>query len=102
MNNELLNFLERNFDVVCQDSKSISEDSILDILDKKLRERLEIMINCDMDRLLQGLYRIDVSQSMVDEAFSLGEIKKVCERLSWLIINRQLKKLEYAKSYTGE
>jgi hypothetical protein len=88
--------------VICHDHKSVSEDSILDLLDKRLRERLEVMINCNMERLLQALYRIDVDQSMVDEAFSLGEIKKVCEKLSWLIINRQLKKLEYAKSHTGE
>lgn len=101
MNKDLESFLERSFGIEKADS-NLSTDNYLEYIDQRLQARLEVMINHNVDALFQVLYRIDVHQKQVDDAFSLGEIKKVCERLSSLIISRQLKKLEYSKSYKGE
>ena len=50
---------------------------------------------------MQALYRIDVDDSASNEAFDLGEINKVSERLAELIISRQLKKIEYSRNFSS-
>lgn len=101
MNTELQSFLERNFGIQKLDTQ-VSSDNYLDYIDQRLQERLALLINTNPDALFQALYRIDVSQSLVDQAFSLGEIKKVCKELSSLIIKRQLKKLDYSQRFKGD
>ena len=57
------------------------------------------MINVDMDKLLQALYRIDVNDRETDRAFALGEINEVSLKLADLIIRRQLQKLDYSREF---
>lgn len=70
-----------------------SEEEIFKILRDKLSERVLFYIRTNMDKLFQALYRIDVDDSHVDQAFYLGEVHLVSKKLSELIIERQLKKL---------
>ena len=67
-----------------------------------LTRRIKYFIRVDLDKLLQALYRIDINDKESDKAFNLGDINLVAEALSELIIERQLKKIEYAKNFKGD
>lgn len=100
--NELARILESNFSLKLPDGQLDTESGFYKYLQVALSERIKFFIRTDMDKLLQALYRIDVNDSLSDQAFNLGEINKVSEKLAELIILRQLKKLEYSKNYNRE
>jgi hypothetical protein len=100
MINDLEEFLERNFGVVQNTSNDI-EDPI-SRLRSLLSQRIKYFIRYDLDKLLQALYRIDVKDSDSDKAFNLGDIDQISVALSDLIIQRQLKKLEYSKNFNKD
>jgi hypothetical protein len=98
-NKELAQFLIRNFNLKNLGDLPEENTAFFEFLREQLSQRVEYFINHDMDSLLQALYRIDVSNALVDEAFSLGEIKKVSNAIAVAIIERQLKKLSYRNEY---
>ena len=98
-NDELKDILERNFDLIISGNELDTESEYLKYIQRKLAARIEVLINSNVERLFQILYRIDVSQVDTDQAFDLGEIKKVSMKLAELIIIRQLKKIEYSRNF---
>lgn len=101
---ELANFLQTNFnfDLVADTSELDTNSAYYSYLKQALAQRIKLMINTDMDKLLQALYRIDVNDRETDRAFSLGEIGLVSDKLAELIIRRQLQKMEYSREFPGE
>ena len=96
---ELESILQNNFKLTTDNNLPDSESEYLNALSKRLAERIKFYINSDLDYLLQALYRIDVPQAHSDKAFSLGEIDLVSKELADRIIERQLKKLAYARDF---
>lgn len=98
---ELKDHLENNFsfDLSEFNNHLDSESAYLKYLQEQLALRIKFLIRTDLDKLLQALYRIDVDDSLSDQAFDLGEINQVSSKLAELIILRQLKKLEYRTKY---
>lgn len=99
---ELSLILTNHFALDLRESGVDSESAYLKFLQTKLAVKVEQLIINDLEKLLQILYRIDVSQKYSDEAFELGEVKKVSMKLSELIIKRQLKKITYARKFNQE
>lgn len=100
MINSLEEFLERNFGLI-QTSNDNMEDPV-SRLRSLLGARIKELIRHDLDRLLQALYRIDVKDSDSDKAFKLGDIDQISIALTELIIQRQIKKLEYSEKFTKD
>ena len=98
-NDELVEILERNFDLVIAGNEVDTESEYLKFILQKLSFRIEKLINSNVERLFQILYRIDVAQVDTDKAFDSGEIRKVSMKLAELIIIRQLKKIEYSNKF---
>lgn len=101
-NQELTEILEHHFSLEKTDREIDTGSAYLEFLQRKLAHRIEYLINSNLEKLLQILYRIDVPQKYSDEAFSLGEVKKVSMKLAELIIRRQLEKINYAKNFKGD
>jgi len=101
MNNELIHILETNFnfDLKLAQSELDSESAFLNQLKLKLAERIKFFIRTDIDKLMQALYRIDVDDKLSDQAFNLGEINQIADKLAELIIMRQLQKIDYARKF---
>ncbi len=78
--------------------KGLDPETYLSRLKAELALKIESLLRHDMEKLLWIMYRIDVKDALVDEAMSLGEVKKIANKLSDLIIERQLKKLDYRNS----
>ena len=96
---ELESILKNNFNLTTKSGLPDAESEYLKELSRLLAERIKFYINTDLDFLLQALYRIDVPQAHSDKAFSLGEIDLVARELADKIIQRQLKKIAYAKDF---
>ena len=96
---ELQDIIANNFGLTQVNTELDTESAYLKELQKKLSERIEYFIKTDLDKLLQILYRIDVDQRVTDEAFNLGEVKKISFVLAEKIIVRQLQKIDYARKF---
>lgn len=102
MSQELAKILEHHFALETGGKEIDSNSAYLEFLQRKLAVRIETLINSNLDKLLQILYRIDVPQKYSDQAFELGEIRQVSMKLADLIIRRQLEKIEYARNFKGD
>ena len=71
---------------------STAEDFQL-ILAKLIRH----LLNNDFERLINGLYRIDVSEEKVKQALSASG--DIAEEIATLIIRREMQKVETRKKY---
>tara|TARA_B100001971_G_C18268046_1_gene596621 strand:- start:55440 stop:55751 length:312 start_codon:yes stop_codon:yes gene_type:complete len=100
--NDIKNFLENNFALQLNEFTPDSESAYLKYIHQELTKRIIHLIRVDLDKLTQALYRIDVSDRQTDAAFNLGEINQIADKLSELIIKRQLKKLSYAREFYKE
>ncbi len=61
-------------------------------LKKKLTRAIRELIDHDMERLLQVLYRIDVDEKRSDTILSTSPPPKIPEQLAKLVIERELQK----------
>ena len=98
---DLVEILTNNFSLEVNSHEMKDGSDYLEHIQRVLATKIEFMINTDLERLLQILYRVDVDQRLTDQAFDLGEIKKVSFKLAELIIRRQLKKIEYSRKFYG-
>lgn len=98
-NKELEEILKTSFGITKFGNEVDSESDYFKRIQELLAQRIQFFIRTDMDRLLQILYQIDIPQSDSDQAFDLGEIKKISLKLAEKIINRQLQKIDYAREF---
>lgn len=99
---ELSSILTNHFSLDLRGRGVDGESAYLRFLQRKLAVRIEFLINSDLEKLLQILYRIDVPQKSSDEAFNLGKINDISMMLAELIIKRQLQKIEYARKFNQD
>ncbi len=90
---ELSQFFMANFGFELND-----ESATLEFIKLRLKAIVQELLLKDHQRLLDLLYRIDVSESATNQAFSLGIPDKIAERIAEAIIERQLKKLAYRQN----
>lgn len=99
INNDLIIFLDSKFGVSTEIHELDTESEYFKKLQEALAQRIAFFINSDIERLLQILYQIDISQQDTDDAFNLGEVKKISYALAEKIIRRQLQKIDYARKF---
>lgn len=85
--------LQKDFDFEAQDFNSREE------MKKQLTDFLNVLLNKDFERLLQGLYRIDVNEEKVKEILYVGSPEFIADNLAELILNRQLQKATTRMQY---
>ncbi|MBU3742476.1 MAG: hypothetical protein FGM24_09365 [Candidatus Kapabacteria bacterium] len=74
--------------------EALSAESLLAAVRAQLVDRIIYLLNTNPERLMAILYRIDVSESRVNEIFSTALPPDMPERLADLVIERQLAKAE--------
>ncbi len=78
-------------------SYSISED----LLQQELAGFIEYLINTDFERLVQILYRTDVSESWLKKILHSKPAENTSIIIAKLIIKRELEKIESRKKYSN-
>jgi hypothetical protein len=97
---ELSQFLESHFrgEMMAKDQSLVDGSATLEFIKMRLKMALLSLLQHNHQKLLDTLYRIDVSDVATNKAFSAGIPDKVAEELAQAIIDRQLKKLAYRQS----
>lgn len=99
----IVSFLDRNFNTDLTTASEIgSESAFYREVIEKLAIRIRSYIERDVDKLFQVLYQIDVKDYLIDQAFNLGEVQKVSEKIAELILDREIQKLKYQASLKKE
>lgn len=73
----------------------------LEALHFKLARVVLHLLNTDLPRLLQILYRIDVEEKAVKEAMVADDSELIAERIARLILKRELQKAELRQRYSS-
>ncbi len=68
---------------------------------KNLTRVISWLLEKDMERLLNGLYRIDVDEERFKTILFQSPPDQVATEVAKLIIERELKKVEYRKKYSS-
>ena len=71
-------------------------------LRQQLTPLIKTLLDRDMPRLLQALYRIDVSEQKVNAILSLAAPQDIAPALAQLIIDREYQKVETRKKYSSD
>jgi len=74
---------------------SVSNETLI----KALTEKIVYMLHYEMKKLMGLLYRIDVKENLVKNAFSQQNPKLIAPLLAQAIIDRELQKIVTRKQY---
>lgn len=88
-----LTLINKDFDLNIDSTEVSTVDDFLPILTKFIQH----LLDRDFERLLNGLYRIDVSEEKVKQAFAIE--KDVAESIASLIIEREFQKVATREKY---
>lgn len=88
----LLPILHKNFDIE-------DEELLMSELRKKLSEKVKELMDTNWEKLLNILYRIDVSENKVKQVLAYVESKNIPKEIADLIIQRQIEKIKYRENY---
>ena len=91
---EALKFTNQDFNLEIPAAEVSNQDEFLKILTKVIRH----LLDKDFERLLSGLYRIDVNENKVKLAMTTDN---VAENIAMLIIERELQKVETRRKYSS-
>jgi hypothetical protein len=90
--NEVYKIVSRSFSLP-------TEYSSLEDFKKVLSEAICDLLNTDYQKLINILYRIDVDEKKFQKALLEGSSSLISEKISQLIIERELAKAELRKKY---
>jgi hypothetical protein len=95
--------LENIFNLAINDQSSLTDESAY-ILQLKIRLEAAILYLLDhqIEKLFNILYRIDVSDKDTKAALELGLPQKIAQQLAQKIIDREIKKRESQRKYRGD
>jgi len=96
---EALQIIKKEFDLASNELPVKSNPSIQE-LHKYLTIAIGSMLDREFNKLLNLLYRVDIEESLVAEALHAEKPSEVASELAWLVIDREMKKVESRKKYS--
>ena len=98
---DLYKAIEKDFDIERFGDMPVGNDQqeLLDNLKRFLEEKINHLIEHDVDKLLSLLYRIDVSEKKVRAILAAHPHQDAAPLIAELIIERQIQKLISRKKY---
>lgn len=76
------------------------QDDPFDELRSILAQKIRYLIDRDIDKLKQALYRIDVNEQQVKHVLAESPLDEAVDEIAAMIINRQLEKVKTRKKYS--
>ena len=81
------------------ESKDLHNHEIIDELHAQLVIVISYLLDKDFNRLLNAVYRIDISEQKLQKALSVDPPNMVAPSIATLILERELQKVETRKKY---
>ena len=97
-----ITFISERFDVAVADDVDTDADSRLEALRRALALRLATMLEREMARLPELLYRIDLDEERVRTVMTTSPLDRIAFDLADLVIERTLEKVETRERYRRE
>ena len=88
-------------DLNLESEKSMVEIKHLDELKEKLEKIVAYLLDNDFERLLNAMYRLDISEEKFKMALSGLSGNSISKEITELIIGREVRKLETRAKYSG-
>ena len=79
-------------------SQNLTETELIDLLQRKV----EFLLKHDYQRLLSGLYILDIAETKMAEANALESAGETARLLAEAILEREIEKMESRKKYRRE
>lgn len=76
------------------------EDDPFAVLRSILAQKIRYLIDRDIDKLKQALYRIDVNEQQVKKVLAESPLDEAVDEIAGMIISRQLEKVKTRKKYS--
>ena len=89
-----LKLTNQDFNLEIPEAEVSSQDEFRKLLTKVIQH----LLDSDFERLMNGLYRIDVDENKVKLAMTTDQ---VAENIALLIIERELQKVETRRKYSS-
>jgi hypothetical protein len=89
------------FQVIVQDHWELESVDILD-LKSILTDKVKQLISNDFHKLVTILYRLDVSEKVLEEAISRGNVDDSASFLAHKILEREILRYKYRKMYQSK
>lgn len=83
-----------------EENFSVEENATLDDLKRELIKIVRYLLDNDFNRLLNALYRIDVSEQKVNNIIEKTPPDEIANTLAEAILKREMKKVEYRIKYS--
>lgn len=68
----------------------------------RLSEYFEHLLRTDSSKLMNGLYRIDVREDLVKEAFQEGSLSDIADALARLALRREWEKVKMRERWSSK
>ncbi|MDH5367029.1 MAG: hypothetical protein OEW67_08590 [Cyclobacteriaceae bacterium] len=82
------------------DSTELTHHNILSDLKEQLTKIISFLLDKDLQRLLNAMYRIDISEQKFKEALAINPPSEVASAIAQLIIDRELQKVITRRKYS--
>ena len=86
--------LNKHFGLQNEDAFLPAENTTVHDLRERLKRIISYLLDKDMERLLQAMYRIDVSEAKLRELLATAPPDKLAGEISDLVIEREVQKAE--------
>lgn len=83
------------------DEELALQDNTFLLLEKRLTSIVGYLLDKDMNRLLNSLYRIDLNESLFKKILTEEPPENLSRRIAREIINRELQKVQTRAKYSG-
>ena len=70
-------------------------------LRQRLKQQISFLLDHEFERLLQAMYRMDVSEPAFKEALTLPTGPEIVERLTDLVLEREMQKVATRRLYAS-
>lgn len=90
-----LNIINKDFGLENSDHEILSKEALL----KWLTQVINYLLEKNFEKLLQAMYRIDISEEKFKSIFS--KEGNIAEELAQLVLDRELQKVYFRKRYNS-
>ena len=99
-NKAALQLIQRDLDLP-ESEINLSHSPGMKELHSYLTSAIKELLDKDFNKLLNALYRIDVSEQKVSEAINMEAPENIASSLANLVIDRELQKVITRRKYSG-
>lgn len=83
-------------------TEDITDHNLINELHQQLTKVINYLLDKDFNRLLNAMYRIDISEDKLKTALAIDPPDQVAPTIATLIIDRELQKVVTRRKYKGE